>query len=110
MLNGLRWEFKNGHLVNYSAMMNFESFKGLYEGASGDKDRIADIAIGLNPNAQLVGFFTDRFVQGTVSIGIGGNNGIGGDNKNIFGNEGTLRKLTLEVDGYKLVSDGKISG
>lgn len=109
MLKGLRWEFRNGHLTHYSAMMNLESFKGLYEGAGGDKDRIADIAIGLNPNAELVGFFTDRIVQGTVSIGIGGNNGIGGDNKNIFGNEGTLRKPTMEVDGHKVIINGTIN-
>ena len=75
---------------------------------SGDKDRLANIVIGLNPRAELIGFFTDRIVQGTVSIGIGGNKGIGGSNETQFGHEETLRKPTLEVDGHKLVDQGRI--
>jgi leucyl aminopeptidase (aminopeptidase T) len=108
MLSGLKWEFKNGHLSYYDAIMNLDSFKKLYDNAQGDKDLIASLAIGLNPGAETIGFFTDRIVQGTVSIAIGGNNGMGGDNKTIFGNEGTLKKPTLEIDGAKLISDGKL--
>jgi hypothetical protein len=108
MLTGLRWEFENGKLTKYTAQSNIDSFNGLYESASGDKDRLANIVIGLNPRAELIGFFTDRIVQGTVSIGIGGNMGIGGTNDTQFGHEETLRKPTLEVDGYTLVKDGKV--
>ena len=108
MLSGLRLEFENGHLTKYTAQSNIDAFKGLYENASGDKDRVANIVIGLNSRAELIGFFTDRYVHGTVSIGIGGNKGIGGTNDTQFGHEETLRKPTLEVDGYTLVSNGKI--
>jgi leucyl aminopeptidase (aminopeptidase T) len=107
MLSGLKYEFMNGHLSHYDAIMNLDSFKKFYDNAQGDKDLIGSLAIGLNPGAETIGFFTDRIVQGTVSIAIGGNNGIGGDNKTIFGNEGTLKKPTLEVDGVRLISDGK---
>ena len=109
-LTGLRWEFKNGHLTQYSATANLESFKGLHENATGDKDRVGSIAIGLNPQAEPIGFLTDRVVVGTVSIAIGGNNGIGGVNNNVYGNEGTLRRPTLEVDGEKLILEGKLLG
>jgi len=44
-----------------------------------------------NPRAELVGIFTDRVVQGTASIGIGGNEGIGGTNETQLGHEETLR-------------------
>jgi leucyl aminopeptidase (aminopeptidase T) len=108
MLAGLKWEFKDGRLTKYDATMNLESFKGLYENAEGDKDLFGSLAIGLNPRAQPVGIFTDRTVQGTVSIGIGGNNGIGGENKTIFGSEGNLNKATLEIDGTKLIAEGRI--
>ncbi len=108
MLAGLKWQFKNGHLSSYDATMNLDSFKGLYENAEGDKDMLGGLAIGLNPRAEPVGIFTDRIVQGTVSIAIGGNNGIGGDNKTIYGSEGQLKKATLDIDGVKLISDGKI--
>jgi leucyl aminopeptidase (aminopeptidase T) len=108
MLTGLKWEFKNGRLAHYDAMMNLDSFEGLYENAEGDKDRLGSLAIGLNPRAEHIGIFTDRIVQGTVSIAIGGNNGIGGDNKTIFGSEGQLNKATLEIDGTKLIAEGRI--
>ncbi len=108
MLSGLQWEFENGKLTKYSARSNLDSFKGLYDNALGDKDRVGNIAIGLNPRAELIGFFTDRIVEGTVSVGIGGNKGIGGTNETQFGHEETLRKPTLVVDGYTLVDQGKI--
>jgi len=106
VLSGLQWEFQNGQLTKYNAQSNLDSFKWLYENASGDRDRVADIAIGLNPRAELIGFFNDRVVHGTLSIG--GNKGIGGTNETQFGHEETLRKPTLEVDGYTLVNNGKI--
>jgi len=108
MLKGLQLKFENGHLTNYTAQSNLDAFKGMYEKMSGDTDRLANIVIGLNPRAELVGFFTDRIVQGTISIGIGGNKGIGGTNDTQFGHEETLRKPTLTVDGYKLVDQGNI--
>jgi aminopeptidase len=108
MLSGLSLEFENGKLTKYTAAANLDSFKWLYENASGDKDRVGNIAIGLNPRAELIGFFNDRVVQGIVSIGIGGNKGIGGTNEAQFGHEESLRKPTLEVDGYTLVNNGKI--
>ena len=43
-----------------------------------------------------------------MSIGIGGNKGIGGTNEAQCGHEETLRKPTLVVDGYKLIDNGKI--
>jgi leucyl aminopeptidase (aminopeptidase T) len=108
MLTGLQLKFENGHLTHYAAQSNLDAFKGTYEKMSGDKDRLANIVIGLNPRAELIGFFTDRIVQGTVTIGIGGNKGIGGTNETQFGHEETLRKPTLTVDGYRLVDQGRI--
>jgi leucyl aminopeptidase (aminopeptidase T) len=108
VLSGLQLEFQNGQLTKYTAQSNLDSFKWLYENASGDKDRVSNIAIGLNPRAELIGIFNDRVVHGTVSIGIGGNKGIGGTNETQFGHEETLRKPTLTVDGYTLINNGRI--
>ena len=108
MLSGLKLQFENGRVTNLTATANLDAFKESYENTTGDKDRIANIVIGLNPRSELIGFFTDRYVQGTVSIGIGGNQGIGGTNDAVFGHEETLRKPTLTVDGYNLVDQGKI--
>ncbi len=108
LVQGLRWEFQKGHLTSFSATGNLDVFKGLYDQATGDKDRLAELVIGLNPNAELIGFFSDRIVFGTASLGIGGNKSIGGVNDAQFCHEQTLRKPTIELDGQKLVLDGKI--
>jgi len=96
-------------VVDYSAEQNLDVFKGQYQNATGDSNRLADFTIGLNPRAEHVGIFTDRIVTGTVSVGIGANAGIGGDNKNVFGYQGSMRKATLEVDGKRLVQDGRLT-
>lgn len=108
LVKGLRFEFKAGRVVKYTADENLDTFRGLYENAEGDKDRFADFVVGLNPGAEFIGFFTDRIVRGAVSVGIGVNSGIGGDNKNVYGFQGTMRSPTLVVDGQRLVQDGKI--
>ena len=108
MLQGLSWEFSNGHLTSSNATGNLDVFKRLYDQASGDKDRLANLTIGLNPNIELIGFFNDRTALGTVSIGIGGNKSLGGTNDAQYGHEQLIRKPTLEVDGQKLVVEGRI--
>ncbi len=108
MLQGLQWTFTNGRLASYNAIANVDAFKGIYEKATGDKDRLASFTIGLNPNASLIGFYQDRIVMGTASIGIGGNKSIGGNNQAQFDHEQTLRKPTVELDGQKLIVDGRI--
>jgi len=109
MVKGLRFEFKNGRVVKYSAEQNLDPFRGQYQGATGDKERFADIAIGLNPRDEHVGVFTDGIVMGTVGVGIGSNVGIGGDNKNVFAFRGSMSKSTFEVDGKRLVHDGRLT-
>jgi len=108
MLQGLQWTFKDGRLSSYNAVANLDAFKGLYENATGDKDRLASFTIGLNPAAELFGFYQDRIVLGTVSLGIGGNRDLDGANESQFGHQQTLRKPTVELDGQKLVIDGRI--
>ncbi len=109
MLRGLKWEFKHGHLMKYGATANLDSFRELYESAQGDKDRFSRIAIGLNPRSEPIGFFSDRLVQGMVSVGIGGNNGIGGDIKMVYGSEGSLKNANMEIDGSRIITNGRIN-
>ncbi len=108
LLQGLTWQFKNGRITSVDAISNLDAFTGIYEPASGDKDKLATFSVGLNPNAQLIGLFTDQTVLGTVTIGIGGNKEVGGNNDSQFGDQRTLRKPTVEVDGYRLVVEGRL--
>ena len=108
MVKGLRLIFQNGKLSSFDGKDNLDAFANMYKGATGDKDRIGLFSIGLNPNGTYMGINTDELVQGGVTIGIGYNKEIGGDNDTAFGYAQALTKATVKVDGKPLVSEGKI--
>jgi leucyl aminopeptidase (aminopeptidase T) len=104
----IEWEFKDGKIRSMKAKKNLETISKQYEKASGDRDRIGYLQIGLNPKAEY-GYLMDYIVEGAVQIGIGDNEYIGGKNTSSFGMSATLSKATLEVDGKTLVKNGRIS-
>ena len=108
ILRGLRLVFQNGKLSTFDGKDNLDAFAGVYRAAKGDKDRIGSFTIGLNPNAKHMGINTDELVQGAVTIGIGSNKEIGGNNDATFGFAQTLTKATVKLDGKPLISEGKI--
>lgn len=106
-ISGVRFSFKNGELTEYRARLNAGTFKATYEKASGEKNKIAAIGVGLNPMARA-GFLQDGIVAGAVTVAIGGNDDIGGVNKTDFYFPGVLTKATLSVDNNPIVKNGKL--
>ena len=100
-------DFENGLLKKYRAALNADSLRTAYDKATGEKNRIAVIGIGVNPRAKT-GFLQDSLASGVVTIGIGGNDDIGGANKTDFYFAGVLTKATLTVDGNTIVENGKL--
>jgi leucyl aminopeptidase (aminopeptidase T) len=107
-VGGIRLDFKGGILTNYKATQNAAHFKASYDKATGEKDRIATIGVGLNPKARI-GFMQDGITAGAVTVAIGGNDDIGGANKTDFYFPGILTKATLTVNGNKIVQNGKLT-
>lgn len=107
-VSGIRLQFKNGKLTSMKAKKNLEPISKQFEKASGDKDKISFLQIGLNPKADY-GFLMDHIVEGAVQIGIGDNEYIGGKNRSSFGMGATLSKATLKIDGQTIIKNGKIS-
>jgi spermidine/putrescine-binding protein len=87
--------------------LNANLLKASYEKASGEKNRIAVLGVGVNPKARS-GYLQDSLASGVVTIGIGGNDDIGGANKTDFYFAGVLTKATLTVDGNTIVKNGKL--
>jgi leucyl aminopeptidase (aminopeptidase T) len=107
-VQGIEWKFKDGKAISMRAKKNFEPVSKQFSEASGDKDRIGFIQIGLNPRAEY-GYLMDQVVEGAVQIGIGDNEYIGGKNSSTFGMAATLSKATLEVDGKTIVKNGRLA-
>jgi len=70
---------------------------------------IAELGIGLNRNAKLLGHpLEDNKVLGTVHIGFGDNSRYGGKVKCAYHAHGVILKPTVFVDGIAVVENGKI--
>jgi len=106
-IGGIRLNFKDGILTNYHARLNASLLKADYEKAQGERNRIAVIGVGVNPKARI-GFLQDSLASGVVTVGIGGNDDIGGSNMTDFYIAGVLTKGTLTVDGNVVVENGKL--
>ncbi len=108
LIKGLTWEFQNGQVVKASADKYADAFLDLYNPATGDKDRIASLSIGINPASKPIGYTNDDIGLGIVSIGIGENQYLGGNNRSEFGFTGSFSKATLKIDGKTLVGKGRL--
>lgn len=109
MIEDLEWTFAEGKLKSYGAKQNVDAFRNLLEPGKGEKDRIARFSIGINPKAQVIGYFDDQTVLGAASIGIGDNLSLGGDNDSTFDFAGTVLRPTVEVDGRIILDKGRLS-
>jgi aminopeptidase len=107
-VGGIRLNFSNGKLTNYAARQNADHLKASYEKASGEKNQIAVLGIGLNPKART-GFLQDNITAGVVTVAIGGNDDLGGANRTDFYFPGVLTKATLSIDGNVIVQNGKLT-
>jgi leucyl aminopeptidase (aminopeptidase T) len=107
-VQGIEWKLKDGKITSMKAKKNLEPLSKQFSEASGDKDRISFIQIGLNPKAQY-GYLMDNIVEGAVQIGIGDNEYIGGKNTSTFGMTATLSKATLDIDGRIIIKNGLLT-
>ncbi len=106
LVQNMRWRFKKGRLTEFKASRNLKAVKDFYDLAHGDKDRIGFLNLGMNPNAK-VGYLMNSIANGAVSIGIGGNEMLGGKNKSDYELAGTMSKATVELDGKEIIRNGK---
>lgn len=107
LVEGLSLSFDNGKLSSFAGGKNSEALRNMWEKATGDKDRIGWLELGLNPKASI-GFTHDNIVLGTVTIGIGINKELGGKNESDWGLPVTLEKSTLKLDGKAIIKQGKL--
>ncbi len=109
LIQDLRLVFERGHIQEYKARKGEEVFREVFDAGQGDRDKIAQFTLGLNPKVDLIGYTTDELSLGTVTIGVGANKGIGGKNDSSFSFSGTVTKPTVEVDGQTIIVDGRIT-
>lgn len=108
---GIKLEFKEGKIVSYDVEEGKKEFADALTAATGDKDKIAEFAIGLNPNARFINdILVDEKVLGTIHIAIGDNKGpaYGGKNSSSIHWDLIMTRPTVEVDGKIIMENGKL--
>lgn len=69
---------------------------------------LGEFGIGLNPLAKLRGYMLeDEGCLGTAHIGIGSNATIGGKNNVAFHLDAVIRNVTVKIDKFTVIEDGK---
>jgi aminopeptidase len=110
-ITNLKLRFKKGQVIDYSAEQGKKEFAESLAAATGDKDKIAEFAIGLNPKAQFINdILVDEKVLGTIHIAIGDNKGpaYGGKNSSSIHWDFVMTQPTVEIDGKTLMENGKL--
>lgn len=107
MVKRVKWTFRKGRVVEFDGDRSIERVKEDWTKATGDKDRFAYFSMGFNPKAKS-GYTINSVVAGTVSVGIGGNEDLGGVNKPGFFYVGSIAGATLEAGGNAIVRNGRL--
>ncbi|RLB03284.1 MAG: hypothetical protein DRG83_07270 [Deltaproteobacteria bacterium] len=104
----IEWTMKNGRAVNISGDENAEKLKTVLSKSDENANVVGEFAIGTSP---FEGFGTpsEQGKLGTVHFALGDNLSYpGGRNKSKTHFDGTVRNVTIEVDGRLIIKDGKI--
>jgi leucyl aminopeptidase (aminopeptidase T) len=99
----LKLHFKRGRVVDATGERR-DVFCHRLKQATGEKDRIAEFAIGLNPGAPS----TNEKALGSIHIAIGKNNHIGGKNESSLHWDMIMPRTTVKADGELIVERGHI--
>lgn len=109
-VESLRLTFSGGHVAGVEApdSAGVEAFRELLAISSGDKDVIAEFAIGTNPGATepIGNIALDEKIGGSVHIAIGMNERFGGRNKSNLHLDLVILKPTVRFDGRLVLENG----
>ena len=112
-LRDVTFEFKNGKIQDFKATTGGWCFDETLAAYTGPKDVIAFVQIGLNPELRVLetpGDYRPGDAAGMVTIGIGNNELLGGNNKNTGEFYFPITDATIELsDGRVVVRDGTLT-
>jgi aminopeptidase len=104
-------DFTRGKLSRIKAKKNEKLLKEVIANSQGQKDRIGEFGIGINPKVKkAIGYtITDEKITGTIHIAVGENRSYGGKNEATLHWDFVMMRPTVEVDGKTIMKSGKLS-
>lgn len=103
----IAFEVENGTVYEIAGNGSREIKRRLDE-VGPDAYKVAELGIGLNPKAKIIGnILEDEKVIGTAHIAVGNNLSYGGDNDVPLHLDGVIRNPSIFVDAKPIMRDGK---
>ncbi|MEM3703055.1 MAG: leucyl aminopeptidase [Candidatus Bathyarchaeia archaeon] len=101
---------KGGFITSIEGKEEAEKLKKILEAAKDPNAyNIAEIGLGLNPKARLIGrLLEDEGVLGTAHIGVGSSLPLGGKIQAPLHIDLIIRNPTIEIDGKKIIENGEL--
>ena len=105
----IRIEIADGLASRISGGKQAERFLELVEKAGEGSRNLAEFGVGTNDRAEIRGsVLEDEKVMGTIHLALGNNVSMGGTVNVGFHVDGILRNPTVDIDGKRLLDDGKL--
>lgn len=103
-------EIKDGSAVKFSGGGEAKKLKTMLDKVGSRKAfNIAELGIGINPNARVIGVvLEDEKVKGTCHIAFGNNALFGGKVDVPIHVDGVIKKPTIKADGKLIMKDGEL--
>ncbi|KKM10682.1 hypothetical protein SY88_12650 [Clostridiales bacterium PH28_bin88] len=102
-------EVREGKVVDIHGGTAADKLKSIIQNADENATNIAELAIGTNPKARLVGSMTeDKKMLGSVHIAVGDNHVIGGHTKSKIHLDGLLLRPTVFLDDKKVAENSNL--
>jgi leucyl aminopeptidase (aminopeptidase T) len=110
-IKNLKLFFKKGRLIDYTAEQGIELFEKKYSNATGDKDKIGELGIGINPAMiRPIGHtLLDEKIYGSIHLALGENRMYGGVNSSSMHWDLVMLKPDLLINGKNLLNKGRFS-
>jgi leucyl aminopeptidase (aminopeptidase T) len=105
----LRWEIKDGRAVSITGGEEAERLKAAVEGSDENADVVAEFAIGMS-HKEILGSPSEKGMLGTVHFALGDNSHCypGGCSVSRLHLDGSVRDVSVEVDGRTIIKDGAL--
>jgi leucyl aminopeptidase (aminopeptidase T) len=105
---GGEWEITGGRLTGFRYTAGQREFEEAYAAAPRGRDVVSIFSVGLHPTLGPGVAQVEDQEAGAVTLGIGGNDGYGGQNRCPFTSWIVLGEATVAVDGRPLCDRGQL--
>jgi leucyl aminopeptidase (aminopeptidase T) len=102
----VEWIVEKGRIIEIKGKDEAEEFRKTLQSADENAYVIGELGIGVSHKARL-GTMEEKGRLGVVHLGVGSNKGVypGGRNASSIHGDGSVRNVTIEVDGRKILSN-----